>query len=587
MANAAPKLPRILVVDDGTEYARVVQERLPEFRLVTNEGEPSLRDGPAALQFLSKHHASVDVVLLDMHFDVPEERLLPLGAESNPRRVRRFQGVAILREIRRRFPHLPVVLLTAEEDLSLVDMDGELAAQSMTYVLDGEDLDTLRIRINAALQEAAQGLEEEDLLWGGNRGMQAVRRRLSVLARGGMPVILEGETGTGKSYLAERFIHKNSGRRGAFVTLDVSTVPQDLMAAHLFGALRGSFTGAVMDRKGVFELAHGGTLFLDEVQNMPLDIQKQLLVVLQERRIRPLGAAREQDVDVKVIAASNQPLLEAVRAGRFRQDLYMRLGPATRVTIPSLRERQGDVMFFARRMVQRAGDDPDNLPLKQQVSRAAGQASDAPLTLVVGRQETGRAAVGGLQLVIPDPAWKLMAGHSWPGNMRELNFVMHNLVTFTLVAAADALRSGMSVSSPRLQVDTGLVGEMLQASAGLRQPGATGSTVQGTTTAPGGATVHNLPASVVSGPPRAADQTSLPENQALQKDRFVVEVRPQKTLNGVAVDVERQYFHALYRRMNGEFGRMAEVLLGDASKERAIRLRFNQIGLKVRELRGR
>lgn len=570
------KQPRILVVDDGTEYARVIQERLPEFRLVAPEGETAARDGPAALQYLSRHHNAVDVVLLDMHFDVPEERLLPLGADTNPRRIRRFQGVAILREIRRRFPHLPVVLLTAEEDLSLVDMDGQLSAQSMTYLLDGEDLDTLRIRLNAALQEAAQGLEEEDLLWGGTRAMQAVRRRLSVLARGGMPVILEGETGTGKSYLAERFIHKNSGRRGAFITLDVSTVPQDLMAAHLFGALRGSFTGSVVDRKGVFEMAHGGTLFLDEVQNMPLDIQKQLLVVLQERRVRPLGSARELDVDVKIIAASNQPLIEAVRAGRFRQDLYMRLGPATRVIVPPLRERQSDLMFFARSMAQKAAQDPDNLLLKQQVARAVGMASDVPLSLVVGRSDAARA-VPGLQLALPDPAWKLMVGHTWPGNMRELNFVMHNLVTFTLVAAADALRSGMSVTSPRLQVDPGLLGEMLQASAALRQPIL--QPIQNNSSL--------APAPVLgSGGVASSENISLPENQALPRDRFVVEVRPAKSLNNVAVDVERQYFHALYRRFNGDFGKMAEVLLGDAKKERAIRLRFNQIGLKVRELRG-
>ena len=170
--------PHILVIDDGLDYARVVADQLPEFKLITPEGQPCLKDGPAAMAWLGRHHDDVDVVLLDMHFDVAEDRLLPLPGESSLRRQKRFQGVAILREIRRKHPNLPVVLLTAVEDLSLVDVDGELANQSMTYVLDGEDLDTLRIRINAAVQESSQGLEEEDLLWGSNRAMQAIRRRL-------------------------------------------------------------------------------------------------------------------------------------------------------------------------------------------------------------------------------------------------------------------------------------------------------------------------------------------------------------------------------------------------------------------------
>jgi len=544
--------PHVLVIDDGREYARVVSEQLSEFKLVTPDGEVCLRDGPAAIAFLQKHVTEVDVVLLDMSFDVAEDRLLPLGGDASPRRTRRFQGVAILRELRKRHPDLPVVLLTAVEDLSLVDVDGELAAQSMTYILDGDDLDTLRIRINAALQESAQGLEDEELLWGASRSMQAVRRRLSVLARGGMPVLLEGETGTGKSYLAERFVHKNSGRKGAFVTLDLSTLPGDLVAAHLFGAVRGAYTGSVTDRKGVFELAHQGSLFIDEIQNAPLEVQKQLLVVLQDRKVRPIGAPRELDVDVKIIVGSNQKLMDAVSAGKFRQDLYMRLGPATRVLIPPLRDRAGDLKFFARKFVERAAEHPDNASLRSEVAKAAGLPKDAHVTLALGRPETGDAAREMLQLVLPEPAWQQLSRHTWPGNMRELAFVMHNLVTFTLVAAVDALRSGSPVKSPRLQVDPGLVGEMLAGSAGLNQAHSNGT---------GG-------------------------NGAASINELSVKVVPQVSLNSVANEVERQYFIALFKRTSGDFERMADLLLGDPGKERAVRLRLNQLGLKVRELKG-
>lgn len=537
--------PRVLVIDDGLDYARVVEEQMPEFDLIRpKHGEPArLPDGPTALAYLSKHAAEVDVVLLDMRFDVPEERLLPVAEGFSTRRTKRFQGVAILRELRRRFVSLPVVLLTAVEDLSLVDVDGELAAQSLTYFLGSDDLDTLRIRINAALQESAQDLEEEGILWGRDRRMQALRRRLGVLARGAIAVILEGETGTGKSFLAERFIHENSGRQGPFVVLDLASIPRDLIPAHLFGALRGAFTGSVVDRKGVFEMAHHGTLFIDEIQNAPLEVQKQLLLVLQDKRLRPLGASKQIDVDVKVIAGSNTPLDRAVAEGRFRQDLYMRLGPATRARLPPIRELRGDFAFYARRLAERAAHDPDNEGLCHQVASAAGLPADTALSLRIGRDARHGP---GVELVMPGPAWKMLSDHPWPGNLRELSMVMHNLVTFTLVAAVDAIRQGLPVTSTSLQIDTGLVGELLAAAA---------------------------PLDANTGPTAASGHL------------FHVRLQAGRTLNAVANDVERQCYRALFERTRGDFAQMAAVLLGDPAKGRAVRLRFNQLGLKVRELR--
>jgi DNA-binding NtrC family response regulator len=538
--------PRVLVIDDGRTYAHMVRDHLPEVQLLLPAGEsgaPCLEDGPAAITFLKQHADRVDVVLLDMHFDVDDDRLLQLASDASPKRTRRFQGVAILRQLRQRHPHLPVVLLTSVEDLSLIDMEVELAAQSMTYLLDGDDLDTLRIRIHAALRESAQTVEEDGLLWGRDRAMQAVRRRLDVLARGSMPIILEGETGTGKSFLAERFLHARSGRHGPFVTLDLAAIPTDLIPAHLFGALRGSYTGAVADRKGAFELAHQGTLFIDEVHNAPLEVQKQLLVVLQDRRVRPLGSPREVDVDVKVVAATNQSLAAAVANGRFRQDLYMRLGPATRIEIPPLRQRTGDLAFFAHRLCELGAAHSDNEILRQEVARAVGLPARAGLRLVLGRPE--QEASGELELVVPEPVWKRMLRHPWPGNVRELSMVMHNMVSFTLVAALDAVRSGMPVRSPRLQVDPGLVGELLAGSEALAA--ASGAPMGG-----GGLVVHLS----------AAD-----------------------TLNNVAKEVERQYMRALFERTDGDFAQMAQTLLGDSGKARSVRLRCNHLGLKVRELR--
>lgn len=538
--------PRILLIDDGEAYAQAITERMPDVVLIdpgVPDGVPRLPDGPAAIQWLKAHRDTVDVVLLDMRFDVPEERLLVFPEGRTARRQRRFQGVAILRAIREAWPELPVVVLTAVEDLSLVDVGDELAAQSLTYVLDGDDLDAVRIRVHAALQDRRRASTDGDILWGQDAGMRAVRRRMAVLARGRLSVIIEGETGTGKSFLAERWLHERSGRSGPFVVLDLATIPTDLIPAHLFGATRGAYTGAVTDRKGVFELANRGTLFIDEIQNVPLEVQKQLLLVLQDRKVRPLGAGREVPVDVKVVAASNRPLGEAVRAGRFRPDLYMRLSPATRVLLPPLRDRPADLSFLARAFVQRALRDPDITALIEQVADAL-RLSARGIELVVGREPPQSAQA--LQIALPRPAWRRLTRHRWPGNLRELEMVMHNIVTFTLVAAVDAIAGGAALRSARLQVDPGLVGDLL---AGVSQ----------------------LPQSTAEPAP--------------DPDVVRVRISPGRTLNAVSTDVERQYFLHLFEQTQHDFGAMAERLLGDPERGRAIRLRFNQLGLKVRELR--
>ncbi len=532
--------PRLLLIDDGETYAEAIPRHISELVLI-HPGiveQPRLPDGPCALAWLAKRAEEVDVVLLDMHFDLPEAQLLPLPEAQSLRRQRRYQGIAILRAIRGRHPDLPVVLLTSVRDLALGDIAQALSAQSLTYLLDGEDLDALRIRIHTALVEGRRDPEEDGIFWGRDQGVRALRRRLSVLARGRLPVILEGETGTGKSYLAERALHERSGRSGAFVVLDLSTIPRDLIPAHLFGSVRGAYTGAISDRKGVFELAHQGSLFIDEIQNVPLEVQKQLLLVLQDRKLRPLGSTRELAVDVKIIAASNQPLMEAVRAGRFRADLYMRLSPATRILLPPLRARPSDLPFLATRFLDKACQDPDVAALLGKICHAEGLGAKAPLRLLLGHDDGGE----GLRLVLPEPAWRRMARHPWPGNLRELSMVMHNIVTFTLVAAMDAIEMGARLRSGRLQVDPALIEELLAGSILTEEP--------------------------------------------IDPQNISVKVEAAKTLNQVSTSVERQYFLELFRRTQGDFGLMAEQMLGDPTRGRAVRLRFNQLGLKVRSLRG-
>jgi DNA-binding NtrC family response regulator len=544
--------PRILIVDDGEMFARVLTERMPEWVFVHPNPEksnslPRAQDGVAAMHFLEERSDDVDIVLLDLHFDVPDDRLLPLDRAANLRELKRFQGLAVLRAIRTRFPSLPVVLLTAREDLELGDVLEDVAAESMTYFLDTEDLDVLRIRVNQALKEAALNLEESGILWGTDARMRALRRRMAVLARGRLPIILEGETGTGKSLLAQAFIHPNSGRNGPFVTLDLSTLPHDLIPATLFGSIKGSFTGSVQDQKGVFQLANRGTLFLDEIQNVPIEIQRQLLLVLQEGKVRPLGGTRDLPVDVKIVVASNTPLSEAVARGRFRADLYMRLSPATRVIIPPLRERVHDLMFFARRFVEDAAKQTEIRELIEELALNMGFDGDEGISLRVGRASRRKESYGGIVLELAKPTWDVLAKHPWPGNLRELYMVLSNLVTFTLVDAVEAVRSGLVLEKRRLQVDPGLVHELL---AGVK----------------------------------ALDQDAEPMEPE-SPDNVRVHLEPGLSLNEVAKSVERQYFLSLFRQTRGDFESMADLLLGDTTRSRAIRLRFNQLGLKVRELR--
>lgn len=548
--------PRVLVIDDGTSYADIISSRMPELQLVPLPPPHvggRIKDGPAALEYLAEHRSQVDIALLDMHFDLPDDRLLDLDEKSSPRKRRRFQGLAILRELRKRHPDLPVVLLTAAPDLSLADASLELGPQSLTYVLGSDDLDAMRIRIHAAYRESVEALSQdgEDVMWGSCAQMRAVRRRLGVLARGRMPIILEGETGTGKSYLAERFIHDLSGRSGPFVVCDLAVIPSELIPAHLFGAVRGAYTGSVADRKGLFELANHGTLFIDEVQNIPLDVQRQLLLVLQDSRVRPLGAAKQIEVDVKVIAASNEPLDAAVARGAFRPDLYMRLSPATRVRLVPLRERPEDLEFLTRQFTARACEEPDVLELLHQVAEAVGLSEVATVVIRIGQEKGRRAQRDVLEMVIVEPSWQQLEQHPWPGNIRELEMVMRNIAVFTLVAAVDAVRQGVPLQSSRLQVDPALVNELLSGSSLLStEPKETSSRATSSDT------------------PRCVE----------------VELHTDTTLNAVANSVERQYFLHLYKIYKGDFSQMALILLGDPAKHRAVRLRFNQLGLKVREL---
>ena len=364
-------MPRLLVIDDRDQTVEMVHRQLPEFDTVTRcdrripcqvceereRGCPlrCAHDYGEAAQALARLDTLPDLVVLDLHFALPEEKLLPedkssLPEDPKPRKtaldgLRRKQGLLILEKLRASYPTLPVVMLTTTGS----DLGAERPADPLVYLCENEVVDSrsLAAEISRALAVHHTG-QEGGIFWGRAPAMAELRRQLDALARSPLPLLIEGETGTGKSFLAEQVIHPRSGAKGPLVVTDLSTVPPALLAAHLFGARRGAYTGAVEDHAGVFEQAHGGTLFLDEIANLDLELQRQLLLVLERGVVTRLGDTRPRPATPKLVAATNEDVEALVHAGRFRADLYMRLNPATRLRVPPLRERREDLPELVR-----------------------------------------------------------------------------------------------------------------------------------------------------------------------------------------------------------------------------------------------
>ena len=288
--------PKLLIVDDGDRYVELAHALLRDYDYATRCELPGpcwecpkrpgcalthAHDAFEADEALARHR-DVDVVLLDVAFERPDERLLPAKHVGEHRR-RRLQGVEILAHLRRARGDLPVVLMTSEEELAFEDAAEALAVDELITLAgaDAFDARALGLLVERILARRRASPEGGAYTWGSSPAMARIRREAAVLARTSLPILVLGETGTGKSALAERVIHPATRREGAFVAVDLSALPASLMAAELFGTARGAFSGAV-DRRGRFEEAHGGTLFLDEIGNLPAEAQRMLLLALQD-----------------------------------------------------------------------------------------------------------------------------------------------------------------------------------------------------------------------------------------------------------------------------------------------------------------
>lgn len=332
-------------------------------------------------------------------------------------------GLDVLEAAKRRDPNCAVILMTARGTMETV-----MAATrggAFDYLAKPFDFDRIIETIQRAEAALSATREDEDTdiedlpeseMIGSSPSMVEIYKVISRVAPTDATVLIEGETGTGKEMVA-RMIHRNSPRASQpFVPVDCASIAPSLLESELFGALRGAYTGADRDRLGVFEAANHGTVFLDEIGDIELNFQLKLLRFLQEREVRPVGAAKPRQVDVRVIAATNRDLQKMVDEGKFREDLWFRLN-VVRIVLPPLCERRGDVPLLAHYFLKKYNER---------------------------YRQNARLTESGL---------KALETYTWPGNVRQLQHLIERLSILAPGGRIDehAVREGIEAMEPREQ----------------------------------------------------------------------------------------------------------------------------------------
>jgi two-component system response regulator PilR (NtrC family) len=335
-ATKLEKTPHVLVVDDEAHLRELLEITLIKMGLDVS----CAADLQEARDYLKKDRFSL--ILTDMR--------LPDGS-----------GLELVEEVNATKEPIPIAVITAFGSADNAVL--ALKSGAFDYVSKPVALDQLRKLVRAALQinqlqpepvqiEQLQNPTASSFLIGDSQAIQGVRNQIARLSRSMAPVMISGESGSGKE-LAAREIHRYSARADkAFIAVNCGAIPEALMEAEFFGYRKGAFTGANEDRDGFFQAANGGTLMLDEVADLPFPMQVKLLRAIQERRVRKIGATVEEAVDVRILSATHQNLSECVKRGSFREDLYYRLN-VIELHLPPLRERLQDVVALSNAILQR------------------------------------------------------------------------------------------------------------------------------------------------------------------------------------------------------------------------------------------
>ncbi len=372
---------QILIADDEANLRRVLGAQL------SRDGYDVLlaEDGEEALAMIAEHH--IDVVISDL-------------------KMPKLDGISLLKRLVAEKPDLPVILITAH---GTVDTAVEaLKLGAFDYVTKPFDRTEFRTVVDKAartreLRQRDVGPEPEGLaeskgrfrLIGNDRQMQDVYTVVDRVAATPSTVLVTGESGTGKELIA-RALHENSGRKDKpFIRVNCAAIPRDLLESELFGYEKGAFTGAVTSKPGRFELAHGGTLFLDEIGEITVEMQVKLLRAIQESEFERVGGIKTISVDVRLVAATNSSLVDRIKEGKFREELYYRLN-VVQVRLPPLRERKGDIPLLVEHFLARF------------------------------RERLRKPRVTSTS----DEAMALFLAYGWPGNIRELENVIERCTLF-------------------------------------------------------------------------------------------------------------------------------------------------------------
>jgi len=320
-----------LIIDDEPDIRELLEITLTRMGIQTS----SAPDLASALKLLQEH--SYDLCLTDMN--------LPDG-----------NGIELVQWIQKHSPSTPVAMITAYGSMDTAIES--LKAGAFDFVSKPVELPRLRDLVQSALKlsqarpEQDASSDEPGLLLGNSEQIRKLRNQTRKLARSQAPVFISGESGSGKELVA-RMIHMQGPRRdGPFIAVNCGAIPSELMESEFFGHKKGSFTGAVENKDGLFRSAHGGTLLLDEVADLPLAMQVKLLRAIQEKAVRPVGDSKEVPVDIRLLSATHKNLPELVQEGSFRQDLFYRIN-VIELSVPPLRERKDDIPLLAEHILQR------------------------------------------------------------------------------------------------------------------------------------------------------------------------------------------------------------------------------------------
>src|ERR1700688_2913984 len=364
--------PAVLVVDDEPDLCELLSITLQRMDL-----SPSTANNVATAQRMLKAER-FDLCLTDMQ--------LPDG-----------DGLELVKWMQQYSPSVPVAVITAHGNMETALRALKLGA--FDFVSTPLDLAGLRKLVATAIKMSDDPATDTAVfgpqLLGTSTVMEKLREMINRVARSQAPVHISGESGTGKELVA-KLIHESGPRRdGPFVPVNCGAIPTELMESELFGHKRGSFTGAVSDKKGLIQSAEGGTLFLDEIADLPLHMQVKLLRVIQEKAVRPIGEQLEVSIDVRVLSATHKNLSQLVTEGQFREDLFYRVN-VIELTVPSLRERPEDVPELAESILRRLGRRMKITP---------------PML--------SKDALAALEI------------YAFPGNVRELENILERAITLT------------------------------------------------------------------------------------------------------------------------------------------------------------